>query len=53
LRPYRHLLQDTHTDYLVWLALANLALHVAGALKHQFDGNPVLWRMAPFFRRRP
>ena len=47
LRPYRHLLQDTHTDYLVWLTLANLALHVAGALKHQFDGNPVLWRMLP------
>ena len=46
-RPLRHVLQDIHTDYLVWLALANIALHVAGALKHQFDGNPVLWRMLP------
>jgi len=27
--------------------LLNLALHVAGALKHQFDGRPVLPRMWP------
>ena len=46
-RAARHTLQDVHTDYLVWLALANLALHVGGALKHQFDGHPVLWRMLP------
>jgi cytochrome b561 len=51
-RPQRHSLQDLHTDYLVWIALANLALHVAGALKHQFDGHPVLWRMLPG-RRSP
>ena len=47
-RPLRHSLQAVHTDFLVWIILANLALHVAGALKHQFDGNPVLWRMLPF-----
>ena len=44
-------LKEIHTDYLVWIALANLALHAAGALKHQFDGSPVLWRMLPFLKR--
>ena len=47
-RPLRHTLQQVHTDILVWIILANLALHVLGALKHQFDGHPVLWRMLPF-----
>jgi cytochrome b561 len=47
-RPLRHLLQRTHTSFLIWIILANLALHVAGALKHQFDGHPVAWRMLPF-----
>jgi hypothetical protein len=28
----------------------NWGLHVAGALKHQFDGKPVLWRMIPFLK---
>ena len=50
-RPARHLLQGIHTDYLVWIALANLVLHVAGALKHQLDGHPVLWRMLPILAR--
>ena len=44
-RTIRHQIADIHTDYLVRLFLANLALHVAGAVKHQFDGRPVLWRM--------
>lgn len=52
-RPLRHGLKLAHTDILIWIVLANLALHVAGALKHQFDGRPVLWRMAPFARPRP
>ena len=43
-------LKDIHIDKLVWIALINLALHVAGALKHQFDGSPVLWRMVPFLK---
>lgn len=47
-RPLRHTLQQVHTTILVYVILANLALHVLGALKHQFDGNPVLWRMLPF-----
>lgn len=44
-------LKEIHTDILVWITLVNLALHVAGALKHQFDGSPVLWRMVPFLKR--
>jgi cytochrome b561 len=46
-RPDRHLLMQIHTNYLIWIILLNLALHVAGALKHQFGGDPVLWRMTP------
>lgn len=46
-RPLRGLLQLVHTNLLIWVVLANLALHVAGALKHQFDGHPVLSRMWP------
>ena len=50
-RPTRQLLQHVHTTWLISETLATIALHVAGALKHQFDGSPVLWRMAPFLRR--
>lgn len=46
-RPARHVLQQIHTNYLIWVVLLNLALHLAGAVKHQFDGRPVLWRMLP------
>jgi cytochrome b561 len=41
-------LKEIHNEWLPWITVANLALHVAGALKHQLDGHPVLWRMAPF-----
>jgi cytochrome b561 len=44
-RPVRHELAHIHVYILIWIVLANLALHVAGALKHQFDATPVLWRM--------
>jgi cytochrome b561 len=44
-------LKDIHNAWLPWITVANLALHVAGAVKHQFDGHPVLWRMAPFLAR--
>ncbi|MEO8813338.1 MAG: cytochrome b/b6 domain-containing protein [Caulobacteraceae bacterium] len=50
-RPVRHALAHIHVYILIWIVLINLALHVAGALKHQFDGNPVLWRMT--WARRP
>jgi len=43
----RHELSHIHVYILIWIVLINLALHVAGALKHQFDGSPVLWRMTP------
>jgi cytochrome b561 len=43
-------LGTTH-EWLVRLTIAMLALHVAGALKHQFaDKDGTLWRMLPFGR---
>ena len=36
---------------LVWAMIGLWVLHVVGAIKHQFDGAPVLWRMIPFFKR--
>jgi cytochrome b561 len=47
----RHALMQVHTNYLIWIVLANLALHVAGAVKDQFSGYPVLWRMVPGMKR--
>jgi cytochrome b561 len=44
-RPVRHELSHIHVYILIWIVLINLALHVGGALKHQFDGSPVLWKM--------
>ena len=41
----------THTTILVWATVVLLVLHVAGALKNQLFGAPVLWRMAPIFSR--
>jgi cytochrome b561 len=49
-KPVRHELSHIHVYILIWIVLLNLALHVAGALKHQFDGRPVLWRMTPLKR---
>jgi len=49
-RPVRHELAHIHVFILIWIVLVNLALHVAGALKHQFDGRPVLWRMIAAIR---
>lgn len=45
--PLKHL----HVFWMIWVYVAALFLHVAGALKHQFDGHPVLWRMIPTARR--
>jgi cytochrome b561 len=44
-RPVRHELSHIHVYILIWIVLITLALHVAGALKHQFDASPVLWKM--------
>jgi cytochrome b561 len=48
----RHTLMAVHTNYLIWIVLITLALHVAGALKGQIQGHPVLWRMIPGLRPR-
>ena len=42
--------EPIHGGLLIWAMIAVWALHVAGALKHQFDGNPVLYRMVPFLK---
>jgi cytochrome b561 len=45
------LLQAIHTDWLPWVVWALLALHVLGALKHQFvDKDNELGRMIPWLR---
>lgn len=45
------LLVTLHADYLPWLFYALLALHVAGALKHQWvDRDGELGRMIPWLR---
>jgi len=51
-KALRHQLTHIHVYILIWIALITLALHVAGALKHQFDGRPVLWKMIPFLKPR-
>ncbi len=50
-RATRQALKHFHVYTLIWIFAANWALHVAGALKHQFDGRPVLHRMT--WLRRP
>lgn len=48
----RKVLGDLHTDWLPWLFWVLFALHVLGALKHQFlDKDGELGRMIPFLRR--
>jgi cytochrome b561 len=45
------LLQQTHTEYLLYMGYALITLHVLGALKHQFfDRDSELGRMIPFLR---
>ncbi len=46
-KAWRRELTHIHVYILIWLAVLNLALHVAGAIRHQFIGHSVLWRMAP------
>ncbi len=48
-----HQLKHIHVYILIWVVLINLVLHVAGALKHQLDGHPVIWRMLPGAKRQP
>ena len=44
-RATRHQLAHIHVFIMIWILVVTWVLHVAGALKHQFDGRPVLWRM--------
>jgi cytochrome b561 len=44
-KAIRQALKHIHVYVLIWIVFVNLALHVAGAVFHQFDGRPVLWRM--------
>ncbi len=50
-RSWGRLFKSLHVYWLIWLILIALFFHVAGALKHQFDGHPVLWRMIPFLKK--
>jgi cytochrome b561 len=50
-RAMREGLSHFHVFVLVWILVLTLALHVAGALWHQFRGPAVLWRMG--VGRRP
>jgi cytochrome b561 len=51
-RPFSRAVKHFHIFTLIWAVWIVVALHVAGALKHQFDGHPVLWRMIPFLKAR-
>ena len=44
-RPLRQEITHIHVFILIWIVVITLALHVAGALWHQFNGPRVLWRM--------
>jgi cytochrome b561 len=46
-KAFRQALKHFHVFTEVWIAWVMIGLHVAGAIKHQFDGHPVLWRMIP------
>jgi cytochrome b561 len=49
MRAVHEALEQAHTGYVLWLGYALIALHVVGALKHQFlDRDGELGRMLPF-----
>jgi cytochrome b561 len=52
-KPSHQALKHIHVYVMIWIFFLNLSLHVAGALKHQFDGRPVLWRMTCLRRPSP
>ena len=51
-RAFGQAVKHFHIFTLIWIAWALIALHLLGAVKHQFDGHPVLWRMVPFLKPR-
>jgi cytochrome b561 len=50
-RMLKETIEGIHGSPLAWSMVALIVLHVAGALKHQFDGHPVLYRMASWMKR--
>lgn len=50
-RALKKTIEEIHGSPMVWTMIGLIVLHVAGALKHQFDGRPVIWRMAPWAKR--
>jgi cytochrome b561 len=50
-RAVKKTIEWVHGAPLVWAMIALIVLHVAGALKHQVDSHPVLWRMVPGMKR--
>lgn len=50
-RAVKETIEFVHGTPLVWTMVVLIGLHVAGAIKHQFDGHPILWRMFPGFKR--
>ncbi len=50
-RQMHEAVELAHTSVLVWTTIVLIGLHVLGALKHQFDGFPILWRMVPGLKR--
>jgi cytochrome b561 len=52
-RAFGRAAKHFHVFIIIWIAVGLVGLHVAGAIKHQFDGHPVLWRMLPFLKPRP
>jgi cytochrome b561 len=48
MKATHHLWEQVHTDWMAWMGLGLIALHVAGALKHQIlDRDNELARMVP------
>ena len=50
-RAIKKTIEEIHGSPMVWSMIGLMVLHVLGALKHQFDGRPVLQRMVPWMRR--
>jgi cytochrome b561 len=49
-REVHETVESIHGSILVWMGIGLAALHILGALRHQFDRTPVLWRMIPFLK---
>ena len=52
-RKYAAPVAHLHQELFFWIFGTLIVLHVLGAIKHQFDGRSVLWRMIPFLKPLP